>query len=406
MLEGTKLRGVRITICPSHGWVGGCGAGVRRPCPNLLPCITVRCQHVTCRSHFGSSLDCKGWPFLFRAVFDFLLRQMDPSAEEKNAICDIASLAAWVGLSTTAVGEGLSPRDALFTLLGCTGDMHVRLLGNIPEKDYDELLSKWDINAVPPTPIQLSQGGLLGRTARRLCGTEPTDQQRRQTDEDRRTQTADGAKQTLSSDKPSKIKFSTTLDQLNEDEVEHMPSQESEKAYNHYRKLMGDYPAENAEISEEQLSGLRWLIKENRNPYVDFAIFGLDSLRMRRKMKFSGLSLGSDGDLHKTEIAGPENFATWEESFEVLRTGLLMLGQVDVSTMTAYHNHIKEYNARYGHDIWMVLYQADVRCRHSHFVRLRRKLIDEQWMAIQNGGLHPYDPSRPWNHIFRAAVHD
>eukprot|EP00971_Amphidinium_carterae_P151445 3002662-Amphidinium_carterae.1 len=64
--------------------------------------------------------------------------------------------------------------ESLFTYLGCSGDQPVRTVGFMAADWYNSLLAQWRVPPADnePPPAVYSQGGLLGRTARFLCGME------------------------------------------------------------------------------------------------------------------------------------------------------------------------------------------------------------------------------------------
>eukprot|EP00974_Lingulodinium_polyedra_P091363 8857807-Lingulodinium_polyedra.AAC.1 len=83
-------------------------------------------------------------------------------------------------------------------------------------------------------------------------------------------------------------------------------------------------------------------------------------MRIRRRLKFSGHTIGADGVLTRVELTGPSSFAEWESCFAILKTALIMLDQVAPATVEFYYTVVKEYHHRYGAEIWALLYQADV----------------------------------------------
>ena len=86
--------------------------------------------------------------------------------------------------------------------------------------------------------------------------------------------------------------------------------------------------AEAAEdVTLKQYSGLAALFQSQAAPYVDFATFGPYGLRIEKKSRFSGLKMGSDGNLHQVEMFGPPTFAKYKECWKPFRTGCIMLDE-------------------------------------------------------------------------------
>ena len=70
----------------------------------------------------------------------------------------------------------------------------------------------------------------------------------------------------------------------------------------------------------------------------------------------------------------------------------MCLGKID-----RYSELIGRYVSRYGPAAWLLIYQADVRCRSEHMERARRRGEEERALALAAGGTHPLDPTRPWD---------
>ena len=148
------------------------------------------------------------------------------------------------------------------------------------------------------------------------------------------------------------------------------------------------------------------LITNDQPPYVDFAVFGPHGYRMQRRLKLSGMQICAGGELRHVELAGPPTFHLWEKCYKVLKTVLIMLGAVCSSRLDAYFEHIKQYHERYGPAVWHLLYQGDVRCRQERMIHLDRLASQEQSVAVQASGTHPYNPKKPWDHVWKMAVDD
>ena len=83
--------------------------------------------------------------------------------------------------------------------------------------------------------------------------------------------------------------------------------------------------AEDEEISRDQLTALDSRVLAGGAPYADFAVWRPYGARLQRTMKFVAQVIGTDGEWHKKEIAGPQNFLEWEKCYRVFRIGALVL---------------------------------------------------------------------------------
>jgi hypothetical protein len=342
---------------------------------------------------------------------------MEPSEDEAKGIRDIGDLAEWVGISASPPeGDGLvSQREALFQALGVEKTTHLRVLANISATDLAAVAANLRVNELPASPALQSQMGLLGQAARVMMGVEPGALAKQKALEEQRARelqlelakaTATAAASERAGRALASVKLSSTIDQLYDEEVPALEETQLQVYYATYRSKMGGDPTPDEDLTAEQLASLEHLLKTNRVPYCDFAIWGPFGMRIRRKAKFSGLVIGSDSRLSRVELMGPGSFPEWKKSFRVLRTGLIMLDQVDPSTLDGYHNLIEKYATRYGPDAWAVVYQADVRMRLEAMERWRRTGVREEAEAKKAGGVHPYSPDRPWNWVFIKATAD
>ena len=179
-----------------------------------------------------------------------------------------------------------------------------------------------------------------------------------------------------------------------------------EAYYAVYRKLMGHDPRPEEDITAEQLSGLKALFTSGAAPYVDLAIWGPFGQRTQRKLKLSGLVLGTDGVLQQVQLYGPPDVETWAAGFAVFRTGCIMLEEVSISTLALWSIMVSEYTARYGSAVWALIYQTEVRARSELLTRTKRAGATALAQSTAAGGSHSYNPNKPWDWVFREAAAD
>ena len=60
------------------------------------------------------------------------------------------------------------------------------------------------------------------------------------------------------------------------------------------------------------------------------------------------MRLDLNGLFRKVELYGPSSFATWEMSWDVYVTAMIMFGAISRPTLASYHRMMKHYSNRYG----------------------------------------------------------
>eukprot|EP00971_Amphidinium_carterae_P320600 6372298-Amphidinium_carterae.1 len=80
-----------------------------------------------------------------------------------------------------------------------------------------------------------------------------------------------------------------------------MSQAEVEGAYRTYVTVMGAPPAPHEEATQEQLSAVRALLKDNLVPYVDMCLWTPFNQRLQRRMATSGMQLSEDGTFRRTD---------------------------------------------------------------------------------------------------------
>ena len=339
---------------------------------------------------------------------------MEPTTAECQNFATIDDVADWVGIPTK--GDDQSPRGTLFATLGMSPTDHWRVVAGMPEADYMAVIGAWEHpQGSSPTPALQSQSGLLGRAARITGGAQLRVEEAR-AHQIALAQATAGASAPVPVQGPAppnagaasvtKVKLCNIIDQYNDGEVDQKTPQDMEAGYKKYISRLGAMPEAAEDVTLKQFSGLAALFQSQAAPYVDFATFGPYGLRIEKKSRFSGLKMGSDGNLHQVEMFGPPTFAKYKECWKPFRTGCIMLDQIDPSTLDHYLGHLEQYVMRYGAAIWPIVYQADVHARSENIERVRRTEEAASVLAAAVGSTHPYDDKRPWNHTFRALVQD
>ena len=334
---------------------------------------------------------------------------MDPTAEQIPNFATIDDIVTWTELPG-AIDEPNSPKARLYALLGTDGTQHPRAIGAMLATDFDALIAGWTYGdpASPPSPVCRVQAGLVGRVARIICGIDKTQDQERA---DKAASDAAAAALALATTSVGvttpasgkKIKMATIINQANDDEIEPMPETRLKASFDHYKQVTGGFPPSQKECTIEQLSGLLALVDAKAAPYCDFNIWGPHQYRIMKKLKLQGMVLMPGGEMKHIEISGPSTFPLWEGCYDVLETGLVQLDVVRLARTTGYHDLFRHYINRYGDRVWHIMYQADVRMRQEEMPRICRRGQSEYDDALAAGGIHPFNPSQPWDWVWDQA---
>ena len=325
---------------------------------------------------------------------------MDPTAEELSKIKFIKDAFAWAG----AVDPALA---AVLAKLGATGDEPVRLLGLLPEDDFRELVQSAKVRVVDGEaevvlkPLQRNCCIVSGRVARLACGAGTAASATGNAGAAAAPQVGAGGGVGI-----NRFKFSAVVDQASDVEMTVLDGHSLKGAYVEYKRVFGSYPPEEEELSSQQLTAMKGMLDVDQNPYVDFAVWGPYSYRLMRKHKLSGTTFNSAGELIPVEWSGLPSHDDWAKCDPCLRTGLVSWRAVDLGIVDSYSSLIKRYHTRYGPAAWLIIYQADVRCRSEHMERLRRVGDEERALTEAAGGTHPLSAGRPWNWVWAKAVSD
>ena len=97
---------------------------------------------------------------------------------------------------------------------------------------------------------------------------------------------------------------------------------------------------------------------------------------MHRQAFPSGRDPGATGG------AGTPDIHAWANSWYVLRTSFLTVGLLHQGILDSYHEQLTGYHTEYGDDVWLLLYQTDVRFRLEHMERIG---LDLDIQAARNG---------------------
>ena len=353
----------------------------------------------------------------------FKLPLVEPTDDELKTISTVGEAADWAFLPNRESGEDAldSPRGTFLKTLGAKEAHPVRIIGNIPAEEYNELVVNWTIRGIMPSPVLRSSAGLLGTACRIAAGSQKRKEvvraehnlfiENRLKERTIEAQLASAAAQTTAVNTsatigPKRIKLATIVDQANDGEAGELTAEEVARAYDNYRKSQGGDPRPEEDLTKDQLAGLKCLFASGSAPYVDLAVWGPYGLRMQKKLRMSGLIMGAGGQLVQTQLYGPPNVEEWLAGWTVFKTGAIMLDKVTPSTCDHWSKMVLGYAKTYGPSCWALVYQAEVRARLEHLERVRRVGAAEAAQAKESNISHSFDESRPWDWALRKCADD
>ncbi|MDE0916350.1 MAG: hypothetical protein OSB57_14335 [Planctomycetota bacterium] len=200
------------------------------------------------------------------------------------------------------------------------------------------------------------------------------------------------------------VKIAYILDQKCSDEVTYVPHEEQNKMLKRYKDIVGRKPHPDVACTPEQLTALAHVVATHRPPFADFGVWGPHGVRIQKKNSMKGLLMTRDGSFIEAELFGPPSYGQWEECFDVLATGLLMLDIVSRNKIADYKDHIRELAAAYGPKVWHLLYQTDVRCRQEYMHELHQDASMAHVEAVEQAAHSSFQPKRPWDTVFSMAI--
>ena len=106
---------------------------------------------------------------------------------------------------------------------------------------------------------------------------------------------------------------------------------------------------------------------------------------MAKVMKFN-TQVFVDGALQSRMLRGPSDFASWECSWAVFRSAMVMLKAAAPQTLDNYHNGIRELSTLYGPAAWGIISLADEVNRSERWANLADDLADSGSSTPQPSG--------------------
>jgi len=352
---------------------------------------------------------------------------MEPEEAELATFDECHKIADWGGVAQPVW-------NAMKVAYGFADDTPPRTPARIPEGDWKALIPQVQIAGQAPNAAQTAQIGefwevcCLAVGQKKLAVVQKRDADKLLADKrghelalaaagvkviGGQTMTVPAQPQQTIKPNTRMVAYESTVDQTDrKSEVEIMNANDVTAAYEEYNKKLGSgivgappvMPHPDEEPTIEQLTALRALVASGAPPSVDFSVWRPHANRHKKILAFHGLHIGVDGSIVLAEMKGPANIEEWLASWRIFKVACLMLKILSTAAADAYSGHISRLHTRYGSQVWLLLYQADIRFRSEHAERVRRK-----GEAIKaKAGIDPceYDPDMPWEFVYRQATED
>jgi hypothetical protein len=200
------------------------------------------------------------------------------------------------------------------------------------------------------------------------------------------------------------IKIGKVLDQKLGEEITYLRKEEVVKMLARYVRVMDERPPPEKAATTEQLTALKHVLDTGRDPFVDFSVFGNHQVRNQKRSTLSGGVFDAKGVLRDVELYGPATVESWELSYDVLTTCLIMLDAVSRQNLSNYKKLILHYAAEFGPAVWHFLYQIDVRCRQELMGATHFELLEKHNTAIATNRPSSFDPLKPWDSVWEVVT--
>ena len=354
------------------------------------------------------------------ASFDY--QSPDPALISRiTVVQDCCALAGMMnGVELNAPGYPGPIATSFYYALGCLPTTAVEIIGENPIEELHEAIREASIElpAIPapapaegedqaaPLPVQyrgasMVEKGLMRAALRFLLlslgkSTGGADEEtRRQLDAQRveidKLKHQLAAPQTKPANDEGSIALSQVISDTAQGTCELMSDSDIKVARRNWKRAFGatrECP-EDEEPSEEQLSCLKHILATGSNPYLNFSHWGPHGNRLLRKQRLVGLVFTAQGVLSQIELVGPATFEMWQASFQVMVHAMVSLDAIDLGTLVAYCKYMTDFHKRHGERVWALQYQADVRARREHMVRVKAAHV----RALRRRDHCPVEPS-------------
>ena len=203
---------------------------------------------------------------------------------------------------------------------------------------------------------------------------------------------------------PDVVSMNGVLTQIGNNLVKLMTVADYEALFPVFERQCAGPMLEEQEPTRVQVTCYKEVERVKKTLYVDFAVWGPHPNRSERLRAMEGVRLDAFGKLVPLVLYGPENISVWLKCFRIWRNATLMLEFVPQETLNHYPERVHEMADKYPDYLWPLLYQADVRARSEHLLKLARRCREAKKKADNDNVSHPYDPAKPWSYPFQLLA--
>ena len=340
----------------------------------------------------------------------------------------IADALLWAGFKESPSEPDTAPYT-LLEHLGYSAEDNISDLGTVPAADLADELATWTIGDARPSLALRNRARQAAHAARVFIGVDwalaQTQEYEKAELEHKRelewftaqqqhaasaAQSAPPTQSAPTSTAPPgrTVNFKDIADGARNDDISVLTVPAMDAMREHYITVTHNRhgPPDNCEPTAEQMAALHTLLREGNTPYVDFAIWSPFRSRTQRKINSTGLMFGANGVLQKLEFRGPPSFEHWKACWKVYETAMIYIDAVDPPVMHAYCQYIEDFARQFGHACWALLYQVESRFRREFIEKFKRREAKAQRDAVAVGAPHPFDPARPWQHMYDIAINE
>lgn len=306
-----------------------------------------------------------------------------------SSVIDVDSAAEWAGL-TGSNSDIATLRGALFTPLGT---FTLRDIAFTTSADWGTTLAAIKIGANHLTAIEKSKAHQFRHAA--ITSTAPP-----------APKEAPAATVIVQAPATNSEKKLSTLFGAVDVQLKRLSPESITDLFQKYKESRGEFPFQEVEPSEDQLSALQQMLSSGLCPYVDFSMFGPDNNKFQENMKYLASRYDSANQTwSKVELPGPRTLTDWSNVWGVFECCLLLLQAVSPEVLAQYRRLISKYHSLYGQSCWFIIYQADIRMRSEQMDRFKRSAIaDHKLLSPESKVNSAYDPKNPWGYLFQLAA--
>ena len=353
---------------------------------------------------------------------------MDPSVDQLNAMNTLDDAWLWIGANgrlREAVDRTMGELRHFREVVGCPEPVWSAALAQlrvITIEARPEVVQVGALGAAnyvapspeiqqverPPNVLEASQVGALRRISR-LRLNRPAEEEAPAAQGRVSTSAPPQAQPGLVVKSQAAGLISEVIDQADHTEVAPWrPERVSDAMAVYDASNKGVRCAEENEPTPLMFAALEYKLLVIGSPFACFGVWRQNGGRLEKKQRLTIHAKNQKGEWVPYEIAGPSNLMEWKKGWKVFCVAMRAMNMADQPTLDAYEALLEELVGEWGPECFWIIAQGDGRMRSEKMVRLHRDLRKDYEAAVLAGTptTSPYEPKRPWNHVFLMAARD